>query len=94
MSNILTEQRVSLRLLAEELMVHRTTLWRWCSRGIRGITLETYYRGGRRFTSREAVDRFFEGVTAASTPASRTTPNHHRLSNICKAEQVLREAGL
>src|SRR5947208_2365717 len=34
------------------------TLVRWALRGRRGIRLETVMIGGRRYTSREAIDRF------------------------------------
>jgi hypothetical protein len=37
---------------------HISTVWRWIQRGVRGVKLETYLIGGRRFTSREALERF------------------------------------
>lgn len=36
-----------------------STLHRWASRGCRGVRLETVYVGHARFTSLEAVQRFF-----------------------------------
>lgn len=41
---------------------------RWAKRGLRGIKLETAIAGGRRCTSREAVQRFFELLTEAREP--------------------------
>lgn len=35
------------------------TIRRWASAGIRGVFLETCLRGGARFTTREAIERFF-----------------------------------
>jgi len=54
---------------------HISTLHRWRTRGVRGVFLETCMVGGRRFTSREAIDRFLT-ATAHSAPPSdnRDTP--------------------
>jgi hypothetical protein len=38
------------------------TLWRWALRGIRGHRLETVSIGGRRYSSREAFDRFVRSL--------------------------------
>jgi len=37
----------------------------WATRGMRGVRLETIFAGGRRCTSPEAVQRFFEALTRA-----------------------------
>jgi hypothetical protein len=60
------------------------TLWRWHSRGVRGVRLETVALGGRRYTSREALERF---VSALSSPskASNTIPKQ-------RAEAISRAA--
>ena len=34
------------------------TVWRWSSRGVRGVRLQTLKVGGRTYTSREALQRF------------------------------------
>jgi len=44
---------------------HSATLQRWRLKGLCGVKLETVLVGGRRFTSREALERFFNRVTAA-----------------------------
>lgn len=41
------------------------TLYRWQSRGIAGIKLETILVGGKRFTTVEALNRFFAQSTLA-----------------------------
>lgn len=46
--------------------VHVSTLHRWHLRGCRGVRLETVLIGGRRYTSKEALQRFFARVTAAA----------------------------
>ncbi len=46
--------------------IHTSTLWRWTSRGIRGVRLEHLKLGGRIVTSLEAVQRFSERLNEAS----------------------------
>lgn len=41
-----------------------STIWRWHSKGIAGVRLETVCMGGTRYTSAEALQRFFDAVTA------------------------------
>jgi hypothetical protein len=45
---------------------HRTTIDRWRMRGCHGVKLETVKIGGKRYVSREALQRFIEAVTAAA----------------------------
>lgn len=74
---------------------HVSTLWRWAQRGIRGIRLETILIGGRRYTSDEALDRFFTAATAAAsgaTPPTRTSRQQARA--VADAERELREDGI
>ncbi len=42
------------------------TIWRWGSKGINGIRLDTLKCGGKWFTSDEAIERFIERCTAAA----------------------------
>ena len=44
--------------------VHKTTVQRWASHGIRGVRLEVTRVGGRCLTSHEAVTRFLQSVNA------------------------------
>lgn len=46
--------------------VNSATCWRWIQRGVRGVKLETVLIGGRRYTSEEALGRFFARTTAAA----------------------------
>ena len=46
--------------------VHPSTLHRWRLRGTRGVKLETLLVGGTRYTSVEALNRFFAATTAAA----------------------------
>ena len=51
---------------------HHSTLHRWRLRGVRGKKLETLLVGGKRFTSREAIDRFIAAGNADDAPATPT----------------------
>ena len=62
-----SETLVSLREAARTLParrngkpLHISTLCRWAARGVRGVVLETLRIGGTRYTSLEALQRFFE----------------------------------
>ncbi|WP_422927034.1 DUF1580 domain-containing protein [Singulisphaera sp. PoT] len=46
-----------------------STIYRWSTSGCRGVVLETIQIGGSRWSSREALQRFFEELTAARTRA-------------------------
>ncbi len=67
---------------------HIATVWRWIQRGIRGVNLETALIGGRRFTSQEALQRFFERSNA-STKGTHARPAQ---SGRSKARQAAIEA--
>src|SRR5580692_5409866 len=47
---------------------HPSTLYRWSTSGCRGVVLETIQIGATRCTSREALGRFFDRLSA---PASQ-----------------------
>ena len=75
--------------------VHVSTVHRWRMKGCRGVRLETFLRGGVRHTTREAIERFFEAVTAAAdgnTPPVRTSKQRERA--IEQAECELERDGI
>jgi len=47
---------------------HVSCLYRWTTRGCRGIVLEWLQGGGTRVTSREALARFFRRLTQGDAP--------------------------
>jgi len=67
MLNTVSETLVSLAEAARLLGKHVATAYRWSTAGVRGVVLETIQVGGTRCTSREAVQRFCERLTAART---------------------------
>jgi hypothetical protein len=94
---MLNEQLLSLSEAARSQPVRRnvSTLWRWVQRGVRGVRLQTILVGGRRYTSREALERFSMEVTAAAdgkSPPARTPRQRQR--DIEKAEAELAKAGI
>lgn len=38
--------------------LHKSTVWRWVTKGVRGNRLQTWYVGGIRCTTRAALDEF------------------------------------
>lgn len=73
--------------------VSTATIARWIQRGVRGVTLETIVIGGRRLTSREAIERFISAQNAADAPAPVITPAQRRRQSEA-ARQALQEAGI
>lgn len=75
--------------------LHLSTVHRWRLRGVAGVKLETVLIGGRRYTSREALQRFFARSTAARDgqhiPEQSPT---HREKAIRDAELELSRAGI
>lgn len=94
--NLLNEQKISLTELARREQVNISTCWRWAQRGVRGVVLETYLQGGRRFTTAEAFARFVERTTAAADglQATTTRPARQRQAAIARAERECKEAGI
>lgn len=92
MTRILREQRLSLTGLAADLGVSPATVWRWCLRGSNGHRLESVLLGSRRYTSREALDRFV-GATNGGQIAIPTTPTAACEAAAMEANRRLQELG-
>ncbi|HUU12342.1 MAG TPA: DUF1580 domain-containing protein [Terriglobia bacterium] len=79
---------------------HFSALWRWSTRGLHGVRLETLRCGGTLVTSREAIQRFFEQLGAMDgqpqqpnpPPAFRTPAQRAR--DIERADNELKEMGI
>jgi hypothetical protein len=75
--------------------VHVSTIHRWRLKGCRGVRLASFLRGGVRHTNREAIERFFDAVTAAADGepiTARTSKQRER--KITAAERACERAGL
>lgn len=73
------------------------TVWRWLAKGSRGVRLESVLIGGSRYTSKEAIGRFFEAVTRAGEPEGPAMPSatpRQRAAAISRAQRELDAAGL
>lgn len=70
-------------------------VYRWAMRGLRGVRLEWMQVGGRRYTSREALSRFYAATTTAAggESADRYPPSKTRKMEIVAAERELASAG-
>ena len=104
MIDISTEQVVSLTEATTHLPRRRAgkkpnvaTLYRWAQNGVRGIRLESLMVGGTRCTSLEALQRFFDALTAQAerqtlSPPFRQTSERRR--QIEAAERRLAKSGI
>jgi hypothetical protein len=74
------------------------TLWRWRTRGVRGVKLETILIGGRRYVSRAALRQFIEAVTAAASgkpdAAAAASNVESKRQRPAETSRRLRQAGL
>ena len=74
---------------------HRSSVWRFAMKGVRGVRLETIVCGGRRYTSEEAILRFIAGTTAAANgepmPVRQSVKRRQEQQ---QAKDTLREAGI
>jgi hypothetical protein len=76
--DLLSETRISLTELASAQGVALSTCWRWCLRGIKGHVLESFSVGGRKFTTREAFNRFIARTNGESVPTDATRQSEVR----------------
>lgn len=70
--------------------VHISAVYRWISRGVRGITLESIVIGGTRYTSIEALERFSEQLSGP--PERNNTPPTTTRRRSREQERAAREA--
>ena len=87
MIDISLEETFSLTAAAKRLPCRRggkrtnvATIYRWSQVGCRGIRLETICIGAPRCTSMEALQRFFDALTAQAEPSPILTPPPAALS--------------
>lgn len=70
---------------------HISTLYRWATRGIRGVRLETLLIGGARCTTRQAIYRFIERTNEVEGKPVAAASRRHSLD---AAEDELNRAGM
>jgi len=84
--------------------INVSTLWRWCRKGLRGVTLEYTRVGSKIATSPEALGRFFSALAEADAMQSSsdqpTRFEHRRRSGkerqraVAEADAILVKAGI
>jgi hypothetical protein len=73
---------------------HLSQTYRWAERGLGGIKLEWIKAGGKRFTSVEALSRFYAALTkAAGGEAPTPSPLKARAKQQDRAVAELQDAG-
>ena len=60
---------------------HVSTVYRWISKGVRGVKLEAIRIGGRLYTSDEALQRFAERLT--QDPSGQINTVTHQTASKC-----------
>lgn len=70
---------------------HPNTVARWAREGLSGVVLESIRIGGRRFTSQEACQRFFESLTAVWDDSAASEPPRLTAAQLKAAEEAGRQ---
>jgi Protein of unknown function (DUF1580) len=95
-----TDKLISLRsvpkLLEDQIgkRINLATIYRWKSRGISGIRLETVQVAGGSFTTSDALNEFFATSTLAKQKGARVAKSGNQLSSsqASRQRQIDREA--
>lgn len=69
------------------------TVWRWMTRGVRGIKLPSVIIAGERRTSREALREFLIATSEPTSPNPARNSNHRQRA-VDSAIAELEQAGL
>lgn len=85
-----TARRTLIRRKRSGKTVAPSTVWRWIHSGLDGVRLEVCYIGSVPHTSKPALCRFFDAVTAARL--SRNLKSESTSANV--TDEELRKAGL
>jgi hypothetical protein len=72
---------------------HVATFYRWAKYGVRGVRLETIRVGGTRCTSLQAIQRFFNALSATDQLHAPSTGSARRRKSE-EASQALTAEGL
>jgi hypothetical protein len=72
---------------------HVASLYRWATRGLRGVRLETLRVGGTVCTSKEALQRFFQALNATASVADGAHVTLRPRRRLETVRERLRRAG-
>ncbi len=68
---------------------HLSTAHRWRLHGVRGVKLETFLCGGRRFTTAQAIERFIAQLNPHQ-PLRSSAQDADRAERVARARAELR----
>jgi hypothetical protein len=95
-----SESVITLSQAADELPRRRrgrkttvSTIYRWATAGCRGVILETIQIGATRCTSREALQRFFERLSAPVHARTGSGPIPTGRRTLSQRQRASAEAG-
>ena len=88
--DLLCEEYLSIREVADQLKKNPSTVWRWVLHGVRGVKLETNLIGGRRYANRVSISRFLNKLNGIDEQVRIQC----RQQQIRRAEVELRNAGI
>jgi len=71
--------------------IHISACYRWLSRGVKGIVLESVKIGGSTYTSKEALQRFAYQLSGKADPTPRPPISESRRKEIEKAQHEVQE---
>ncbi len=71
--------------------IHISACYRWASRGVGGVVLETVKIGGTRYTSDEALQRFADALGSMERSARRRPSTKHRRNRLQRADALLNQ---
>lgn len=91
---IFSEQRLSLAEVAKRESKAISTIWRWAQAGVRGHRLETWHIGAMRYSSVEAVERFYEAINSLPGTPPPTKSAKQRAAIHQAAERELDADGI
>lgn len=98
MIDLQTQEHIAIRDVRNHIPgnPHLATIWRWIYRGVRGQKLGTIVVGGRRFTTKEEIEKFIAATTATAAGGEPTPARtaKQRARDIARAELELRLAGI
>jgi len=96
MIDIKRETLISLREARKEFPTRPSlpTLWRWIVTGVRGVVLDSVRIGGRRFTSKEGIQRFLEASSGQTATEKKRNRKYKKGKALDNARDVLDQFGV
>ena len=73
---------------------HVATLWRWVSKGVRGVKLSVVRVGGRTMVTPDSIETFLNRLNAADEPQSPSITAGQRRRQSEAARRELAEIGI